>query len=100
MSKLFTKNIEDFECENCGAVVHGNGYTNHCHSCLCSKHVDINPGDRNCDCKGLMPVVNVEFVKGGYILTHKCSVCSFIRRNKATDEDMKAIIEWSKKNAL
>ncbi len=96
MGKLFSKNIEDFACENCGHEVVGNGYTNHCPKCLCSKHVDINPGDRECSCGGLMPTINIELVGGKYVLTHKCKKCSFIRKNKANDEDMKAIIEWSK----
>jgi len=46
MARLFTRNIENFTCERCGAAVEGNGFTNHCPACLCSKHVDINPGDR------------------------------------------------------
>ncbi len=100
MSKLFTKTKEDFVCENCGYTVKGNGYTNHCPKCLHSKHVDVNPGDRNNKCGGLMTVVNVELVKGSYVLTHKCTKCSFTRRNKAADEDMNAIISWSKKHSF
>ncbi len=100
MMKLFTKNIQDFECENCGKTVTGNGYTNHCPKCLCSKHVDINPGDRQADCQGLMTVVNIELKGDQYILTHKCKKCGFSRRNKAAPEDMPAIIEWSKRHCF
>jgi hypothetical protein len=52
-SKNFQRVIEDFECEHCGHLEEGNGYTNHCTSCLWSKHVDINPGDRAAECQGL-----------------------------------------------
>ena len=85
--KRFTKNIENFTCDNCGSNVVGNGYTNHCPECLCSKHVDHNPGDRSCECKGLMRPVAVESKKGLYVLVHKCSKCGFIRRNKCSNQD-------------
>ncbi|MFA6992594.1 MAG: RNHCP domain-containing protein, partial [Candidatus Gracilibacteria bacterium] len=42
MPKRFSRTIEDFVCEKCGAKVKGDGYTNHCPKCLWSKHVDIN----------------------------------------------------------
>ncbi len=100
MAKLFSKNKEDFICDNCGTEVIGDGYTNHCHKCLCSKHVDVNPGDRGCNCGGLMKVINIELNQSKYILTHKCVKCSFVRRNKARDEDMNAIIKWSKNSIL
>ena len=44
--KKFERNREDFTCNNCELFVQGDGYTDHCPSCLYSKHVDINPGDR------------------------------------------------------
>ena len=44
----FTVIDEEFVCENCGKKVKKLGYScrNHCPYCLHSKHVDINPGDR------------------------------------------------------
>ena len=51
MGRRFTRTVGDFVCENCNTSVKGNGYTDHCPCCLYSKHVDINPGDRDCDCK-------------------------------------------------
>ena len=59
MSKKFQRNIENFRCEHCEAFVIGDGYTNHCPQCLWSKHVDINPGDREELCNGMMKPVGV-----------------------------------------
>lgn len=87
MSKKFTKRIEDFICENCGANVLGDGFTNHCPSCLYSKHVDVFPGDRKSDCLGLMRLIKVEVEKGEQILTHKCVKCGYEKRNKMSKND-------------
>ena len=87
MDKKFQRKIEDFVCENCGAKVKGNGYTNHCPICLCSKHVDINPGDRAATCGGLMKPIDIELKKGEYIVVQKCVKCQHIRKNKVTGED-------------
>jgi hypothetical protein len=55
MGKKFTKRIEDFTCEVCGAKVKGTGFTDHCPQCLVTgKHVDVFPGDRKAACGGLM----------------------------------------------
>ncbi len=53
MGRKFTKIDEEFICENCGKKVEPLGYTcrNHCNNCLYSKHVDINPGDREETCQ-------------------------------------------------
>jgi rubrerythrin len=91
--KQFVKRIEDFNCAHCGAVVRGNGYTNHCPRCLWSKHVDNNPGDRQSDCGGMMEPISVEHVAGKFIITHKCQKCGKIIRQKASDnDDIDAII--------
>ena len=87
MTKKFTRTIEDFVCENCSAKVIGNGYTNHCPKCLFSKHVDVNPGDRACDCMGLMEPIFVAMKKGEYIISFKCKKCGFERQNKTAKED-------------
>ncbi len=84
--KRFTKNDNGFVCENCGFEVLPLVKTsrNHCPRCLCSLHVDIMPGDRNCDCKGIMiPVKTQPDAKKGYIITVKCKKCGFVGRNKA-----------------
>lgn len=87
MSLLFQKKKEDFVCEKCGTEIGGNGYTNHCSHCLWSKHVDVNPGDRASVCEGMMEPVKVEYEKGEWILTHKCTKCAYEKRNKVAKED-------------
>ena len=85
--RQFQRRREDFVCEHCGVEVHGNGYTNHCPHCLYSKHVDVNPGDREETCGGLMEPVSLEQKDGQYILVHQCQKCGFERRNKVCEED-------------
>lgn len=89
MTLKFTRKIEDFVCENCGAKVKGNGFTNHCPHCLWSKHVDINPGDRLSNCQGLMEPIRVE--KGDrdikFVIVHRCVKCGYEKRNKISEKD-------------
>jgi hypothetical protein len=87
MEPKFQRRIEDFRCENCGAQVRGNGFTNHCPECLWSKHVDINPGDRAEPCQGLMEPVGVESKPAGYRILFRCSFCGIQRWNKSAPED-------------
>jgi hypothetical protein len=94
MSQKFIKNIEDFTCENCGAEVKGNGYTNHCPVCLWGKHVDINPGDRAETCGGMMKPIGVILDSDGFIIYFKCQKCGIERKNKsAKNDDISAIIK-------
>ena len=96
--KKFTKKVENFICENCGKSVMGNGYTNHCPFCLYSKHVDINPGDRSCNCGGLMKPIEIQQKNGEFVILHKCIKCGFERKNKVQEnDDINKIIEISKK---
>ena len=88
-SKKFQRKIEDFECENCGQKVHGDGYTNHCPNCLWSKHVDINPGDRESNCLGMMEPIGVIYRAGGYIVRQKCTRCKVVKNIKSSLKDNK-----------
>ena len=83
----FIKRKEDFVCEGCGTAVVGNGYTNHCHNCLYSKHVDINPGDRLEACGGLMRPIYVSYTQNEEYVLHKCVRCGFERKNRIQPED-------------
>ncbi|HMB66205.1 MAG TPA: RNHCP domain-containing protein [Patescibacteria group bacterium] len=95
-SKKFQRTREDFVCENCGGSVEGSGYTNHCPYCLYSKHVDINPGDRQETCGGLMEPVGVKVKGGEYIIVHRCIRCGFKKRNKVCPQDnMNLVIKLS-----
>ncbi|HRZ30190.1 MAG TPA: RNHCP domain-containing protein [Candidatus Paceibacterota bacterium] len=87
MTQKFQRKKEDFACENCGVKVLGNGFTNHCPSCLWSKHVDVFPGDRDADCGGLMEPIGIELEKGKYIVTQRCLKCGKIWRNEASPQD-------------
>ena len=100
--KNFTKNDEGFICENCGKEVEPLGYTSrdHCPYCLCSKHVDINPGDRSETCHGILrPKQVLPDSKKGFIIVYKCDKCGEERRNKAAaDDDMDLLIKLTVNN--
>ena len=83
----FTRRKEDFTCAHCNANVKGNGYTNHCPSCLWSKHVDINPGDRAAECQGLMEPVAAGYERDSYFIVQRCEKCGHTRRNKISPGD-------------
>lgn len=83
----FKKKVEDFVCEHCGTDNSGNGFTNHCYNCLWSKHVDVDPGDRQEECGGMMKPISVEGIVGKYDLVQKCEKCGFVRKNKVWPRD-------------
>ena len=87
MGKKFERKIEDFSCDNCHTFVEGDGYTDHCPSCLYSKHVDINPGDRDCVCEGSMQPIAAEVKKDGYRIYYKCLDCGYTHRVRSSPED-------------
>ena len=87
MSRKFQRRVEDFICEHCGHTIEGSGFTNHCPLCLWSKHVDINPGDREEDCQGLMEPIMVQSQKDGYRILFRCEKCRCERWNKSAPED-------------
>ncbi|MGI6680778.1 MAG: RNHCP domain-containing protein [Bdellovibrionota bacterium] len=96
----FIKNKEDFICENCGFHVIGSGYTNHCPKCLYSKHVDINPGDRENSCLGLMEPIDFIRKNGKDYIVHKCLKCNAEKLNKVSkDDNLDIILEIMKNKA-
>ncbi|MCW2760505.1 MAG: hypothetical protein JWR85_706 [Marmoricola sp.] len=88
----FRRTVEDFTCQNCGTLNHGDGYTNHCSRCLHSKHVDVAPGDRDAQCQGLMVPVDVQVERGRRVLVHRCARCGVERRCRTSDEDDVAVM--------
>ncbi len=106
MSKLFKKNKEDFICEkeDCKKVVKGNGYTNHCPQCLWSKHVDINPGDREATCGAMMKPVDGGSGKNNFYVIQQCIICGHQKRNETSPEDnfdvLTKVIEEKNKKLL
>lgn len=96
---MFKKVKENFTCAKCGRIIEGTGYTNHCPHCLWSKHVDIEPGDRQADCGGLMKPVDIETMKGEHILTHECLECGHRKRNKTSwHDDFDALINVARES--
>jgi len=96
--KLFSKNDNSFICENCNKTVDTLKYTSrdHCPYCLYSKHVDINPGDRLNECKGLLKPIGIEKYKDTYKIIYKCLKCNKLHKNiMANDDDMNIIIDLS-----
>ena len=99
--KRFNELDEGFICESCGKEVEPLGYTSrdHCPYCLYSKHVDINPGDRENTCRGLLKPVGIEKYKDTYKIIYKCEKCKQEHKNIiAKDDDMESIINISKVN--
>ena len=89
---------EVFTCEYCGKNVDKLNYTarDHCPYCLYSKHVDINPGDRMNECKGLLEPIGIEKFKDTYKIIYKCKKCNQMHKNIiANDDNMNLIIELS-----
>lgn len=95
MGRKFTMIDEEFECEVCGQQVKTLGYTarDHCPFCLCSKHVDNNPGDREAECGGTLTPIGIEKAKkGDYKIVYKCEKCGVIKRNIVAIDDNKELI--------
>lgn len=98
--KKFIMKDEEFICENCEKKVEKLNYTarDHCPYCLYSKHVDINPGDRQNNCLGLLEPISIEKYKNTYKIIYKCTKCNKIHKNiMANDDNFEKIIELSVK---
>lgn len=99
--KKFTMIDEEFICDACGKNVEKLKVTarDHCPYCLYSKHVDINPGDRENPCKGLLKPIGIEKFKDTYKILYKCEKCHQGHKNiMAIDDDMSEIIKISKQD--
>ena len=63
---------------------------------MCSKHVDINPGDRLNNCKGILIPIGIEKFRDTYKIVYRCEKCNIVHKNiMANDDDMNKIIEVS-----
>ena len=83
---------EVFTCKNCGREVipegAGSEHRNHCPNCLHSLHVDIEPGDRESDCGGIMEPIAVWVRKGGeWAIIHRCKRCGDLSSNRIAGDD-------------
>ena len=83
---------ESFTCKSCGREVvptgAGSNHRNHCPNCLCSQHLDIEPGDRAADCGGLMEPIAVWVRKNGeWAIIHRCRICGALGSNRIAADD-------------
>ncbi|MEM0106828.1 MAG: RNHCP domain-containing protein [Candidatus Micrarchaeaceae archaeon] len=90
--KRFIKRKENFICKHCGMHIKGNGYTDHCPYCLWSLHVDINPGDRQSNCGGLMKPIRTIYENSSIIIYYKCTKCNIMKRVKAAKDDNEELL--------
>jgi DNA-directed RNA polymerase subunit RPC12/RpoP len=88
-SSRFTVIDEAFACAVCGAEIPPLGYTarDHCNRCLCSLHLDENPGDRASNCGGVLEAVGAEQGKKGVKILYKCRKCGMQKKNIAAKDD-------------
>jgi hypothetical protein len=100
--KRFAKNDTGFVCANCGEEVPPlyTSSRDHCTKCLCSLHVDFNPGDRANPCQGLLIPINIERdSKKGYVIVYHCDTChEYLRCKAAPDDDFETILNLSTRN--
>ena len=87
--KKFNMIQEEFICEHCNKKVSNLDYTvrDHCPYCLYSKHVDINPGDRANQCKGLLKPIGIDKYKDTYKIVYECEKCHELHRNIMANDD-------------
>lgn len=96
----FTRRVEDFICEHCGAQVTGNGYTDHCPKCLWGKHVDVDPGDRAASCGGAMEPVAIEGTAGRFRIRYRCTACKHeFLVDSAPDDDQDILVSIAARRA-
>jgi DNA-directed RNA polymerase subunit RPC12/RpoP len=97
-ARRFTMIDEGFTCAVCGAEVTPLGKTarDHCPQCLCSVHVDDHPGDRACDCHGILRPIGYDTRKKGAQIIFKCERCGMEKRNiTAEDDNFELILKLS-----
>ena len=83
---------DSFACKLCGRLVVPEGacsdHRNHCPYCLHSLHVDIEPGDRESDCGGIMePIAVWVRNKGEWAIIHRCKRCGDLSSNRVAADD-------------
>jgi RNHCP domain-containing protein len=81
-----------FRCVHCGVDVPtsapGTAHRNHCPSCLWSRHVDDEPGDRASDCLASMEAIAITVRGDGeWVLIHRCAGCGVLHSNRIAGDD-------------
>lgn len=83
---------DSFTCKVCGRSVvpdgSGSDHRNHCPNCLCSQHLDNEPGDRDANCGGVMEPIGVWVRNNGeWAIIHRCRVCGHLSSNRIAADD-------------
>lgn len=83
---------DSFNCKVCGRPVvdtgAGSEHRNHCPNCLSSLHLDIEPGDREAHCGGIMEPIGVWVRKNGeWAIIHRCRRCGCLSSNRVAADD-------------
>lgn len=83
---------ESFVCKSCGQLIvpegAGTQHRNHCPHCLCSVHVDNEPGDRASLCQGIMNPIGVWVRNDGeWAIIHRCKSCGTLSSNRIAADD-------------
>ena len=91
---------DSFTCKVCGRLVvptgAGSDHRNHCPNCLSSLHLDIEPGDREADCGGIMDPVGVWVRKNGeWAIIHRCRRCGHLSSNSQPPFPLEKIEEMT-----
>lgn len=61
--------------------------------------MDVYPGDRAAECRGLMEPTDLEGSSLKYVIVHRCVRCGYERRNMATvDDDNDALVTVAKRH--
>jgi hypothetical protein len=81
-----------FTCIVCRAQIltrgFGTSHRNHCPSCLWSRHLDEEPGDRANPCRQPMEPIAIEVRKDGeWAIVHRCTGCGLLRTNRIGGDD-------------
>ncbi|GAB4285462.1 MAG: hypothetical protein Kow0081_3300 [Candidatus Dojkabacteria bacterium] len=98
--KKFSKKNEKFICETCGYAVpkHPKSSRDHCPNCLFGKHVDINPGDRASNCKGILAPIGLDIKGKKQQIVYKCKKCNrVVKCITAPDDSFEELVKLSKK---
>jgi DNA-directed RNA polymerase subunit RPC12/RpoP len=99
--KKFQKNNQTFVCINCKEQVppHPTSSRDHCSYCLFGLHVDLNPGDRANNCKGVLEPIGVETLNQKERIVYRCKKCNELIKNiTAPDDNRKMITDLYQKS--
>jgi len=94
----FTERNDAFVCARCGADVppHPSSSRDHCNRCLTGLHVDVYPGDRLNECRGLLTPIGLQTKSGKTKVVYRCETCGARVFNLvAPDDDAEAIASLS-----